>query len=466
MKVKIAIITVIFWAFTCAGPKKDLPFDPAEFRLPNTFSQESSLVSYQKWAPYTGAWSYRSLKTSIHLILTPRSSRKIEEPGSLSGFILDGKYEGAMIFRKHTSPASGKLFRADKNLSPLNVELEINPASKKRLKFSVYVGGDKKDYILKFNRKINNKHITNINVLAHKGIGFEKHGNTKKSFRHSWFFGASGIELDVVIPRGKRNRPLLNQMRVYHPVRLRATEKLDRIDKEGKYMSINDFFSRINQYGVSFFYIDPKVSWLDDGARRRALNRIISLSKKAMEQNPALLITIGSPNDETGAYLARKRWDLPGKRRKHSRKPTVGLAWIAEWYRCYFPLPRSFFSIPIDKGKTSDERVMTDLKMAISKSIGIRKRAPYIISLAYYHIPDNDGGMVDCLCPDIDSDEEKEMSKLPQAMIFWNIDTKKGLKTVLKAAKRMGRSIENPNNISIMSNYPHKLIYWLATMKK
>ena len=456
---QIALIVIIFSMHLCADAEKKLPFNPAEFQLPNTYlSGKANPELYQKWAPYIGIWRTATSDNEFYLALAPRLAREGEEPG-LAGFIVEGEHKGALEFKNPEQP--GRLIREKESLTPLEVKLEATSVpSGKGLVLNIQGASP---VTMKYWRPINDEYLTRINVVAHKGLGFHDLGNVRVSFDFSRTFGASGIELDITVPLDKDDKPLVNKLLVFHPVRLRASEPLTEIP--GKYMPIEEFFKKINTYGVSFFYIDPKVSWLEDGDRRRVLEQIIRFSNEAIKQYPHLTISIGSPNDPTAEYLDRRNWDLPGKRTTNAKEPIAGLSWIAEWYECYFPLPRSFFGIPIDHGRTTGDRVMTDLKLAMSEHSGIRQRAPYIISIAFFNIPGNDGGVVDCLCPDIGAGTEKELGKLPQALILWNINTKSDFDTAIITAKRMGRSINNANNISFMSDYPHRVAFWLASYK-
>jgi len=424
--------------------------------LPTTYAnRKNDKEIFAKWKSYVGRWVARdeSGEEIISVVLTPRLPRpgKDASHGTLAGFIPEGQYEGVLLFERLADETNrdkevfieGDLYKADKNLTRSEAKLLFTPAHqkpgnelrKKRLTLHIKEKGIQTEYSLDWVNDIDDAALSTVCIIAHRGLGFAGLDNTLKALRHAWIFGASGIEFDVTVPYTSNDEqsrfPLTNRLVVYHPPLLNQTSDIDRIPETfspAKYV-----FGELENYWVPLVYVDPKVKWLSTDSLEEALKNIIGFANEALRRTSSLMITIGAPDDITAKFLSGIEPSISSPYFSAAQ-----LSWTLEW-------------------------------TGVNKAADIFARAnkpPSTLSFNLIEIRgSNKWPLMEWLFKDIRKEEEKEISKKSQALIFWTAndnDHFRGSVNAAKHLKRIGNS-GKPGETGIMTDYPHRLAYWLAT---
>ena len=424
--------------------------------LPTTYAnRKNDKEIFAKWKSYIGRWTSRDEpgEEVISVALTPRLPRPGKDlpHGTLVGFIPGGEYEGVLFFEDPPNDTNGDkgvfikgdLYKADKNLTRLEAKLLSTPAGqkprnelgKKRLILQIKEKGIQKGYSLEWVNNIDDTALSSVCIIGHRGLGFAGLDNTLKALRHAWIFGASGIEFDITVPytsNGEQSRlPLTNRLVVYHPPFVNQTRHIDRIPQ--RFLPAEHVFEELEEYGVPFIYVDPKVKWLSTDSLEEALKNIIRFANRTLVRTSSLMITIAAPDDNTAKFLSRIE-AFPSS----PYFAPVQLSWTLEW---------------------------TEVK----KPADILARAKKSPSTLSFNLTGIGGSIkwpvIEWLFRDIREKDEKEINKNSQSRIFWTAndnDHFRGSVDAAKHAKRMGRPGE-PGEIGIMTDYPHRLAYWLAT---
>lgn len=428
-------------------------------RLPTTYAdRENNTVIFAEWKEYIGRWagSDESRAEIIAVAFVARLPRpgKDAPHGTLMGFIPQGTYEGVLVFQGQTAHSdenrgggiAGYLLRADTNLTRLDAKLTKpvpqTPSQEprtRRLILQIREENGEKEFVLEWAGDIDDRALSGVCIIAHRGLGFAGLGNRPEALRYAWYFGASGIEFDITVPYAYTPMsngnpfpvPLTDRLTVYHPPMIDQTADIERIPR--RFLPAKDVFEELEQYGVPFIYVDPKVKWLSPGDLKDVLRSIISLAHERLERTSSMVITIAAPDDNTAKFLGGEE-----ALRSSPHFATGQLSWTLEWTETGGP----------KEILTHTQEAPSVLSFNLIKVGGSRKWPA--VKWAFPGIPETD---------------EKDMKERSQILIFWtanNYHHFRGSLDAAKGPKRMGRP-GKPGEIGIMTDYPHRLAYWLAT---
>lgn len=438
------------------SPKQTTPREKqSPLRLPTTYANHmDDKEIFAAWGSYVGQWISRdkSGEEIISIVLIPRLPRpgKDKSHGTLAGFIPKGEFEGALFFQglsdKGRRNITGHLYTADRNLTRLEARLLLHHrqkpgtrGGKKRLILQIKRKRKRKEYLLEWVRGVHDTALSKICIIGHRGLGFSGLDNTPKGLRYAWYFGASGIEFDVMVPyrysymtNGEPSRiPMTNRLMVYHPPVFNQTFDVDLIPEV--FSPAKNVFKELKNYWVPFVYVDPKLKWLSTDNVRQTLGKISRLASTALNRNSSLNVTIAAPIDRAARFLSRREGFQSSPDLEKAQ-----LSWTLEWTE-------------VDKAKHILARA---------------KKSPSTLS---FNLTQIDGSLkwslVEWLFRDVSTQDEKDISRRSQILIFWTANDDDHFRGSLCAAtdpKRMGRPGE-PGEIGIMTDYPHRLAYWLAT---
>lgn len=430
-------------------------------RLPTTYAdRKNNTPIFDLWKKYVGRWVSHddSGKEVIVVAFVPRLPRpgKDAPHGILMGFIPKGKYEGVLLFQRSTGHTDGnatgviegKLLKADRNLTRLKAQLMtpgLHPHDQapdtRWLMLRIHEDNRQKEFLLQWASDIDESVLSDISIIAHRGLGFGGLDNRREALRHTWYFGASGIEFDITVPfrytntsNGRAHRlPLASGLLVYHPPLINQTRDVDRIP--AGFLSVKQVFDDLDNYGVPFIYVDPKVRWLPEDIRRGVLEDIITFAHEALDRNDNLTITIAAPDENTAEFLSDAKQLQLCPYFIANR-----LSWTLEWTEV--TEARNFL------------RRGTNAPFALSFNlVGIRRGFKWpLIKWVFRNIPEN---------------EEKEIANKKQPLIFWTANSDDHFTGSVEAARQPNRmgGLGESREIAIMTDYPHRLAYWLATSR-
>lgn len=425
-------------------------------RLPTTFANRNNNKKiFAAWSNFAGRWISRdhSGEEIISVVLTSRLPRlqKDKPHGTLAGFIPRGEFEGALFFQSPPAEAyrnvTGTLYKADRNLTRFEAKLlpvrRRHKSGRRRYKrcliLTIKRKRTRKEYLLEWVCGVYDSALTNICIIGHRGLGFSGLDNTPKGLRHAWYFGASGIEFDITVPheysylsnREHPRTPLTNRLVVYHPSLFNQTSDVDMIPKV--FPPAKNIFKELKNYWVRFVYIDPKVNWLSTDDLKETLRTIGRFARETLTRNSNLIVTIAAPVDRAARFLSKREVF-----QSSHLFETARLSWTLEWTE-------------VDKARDIFARA---------------KRPPSALS---FNLAEIEGSirwrLIEWFFKDVSRKDEKGIRKKSQILIFWTANDGDHFRGSLFAArdpKRMGRSGE-PGEIGIMTDYPHRLAYWLAT---
>lgn len=417
---------------------------------------------FAKWKNYIGVWDSRdrSGQYMFSVVVIPRLPRPgVDAPdGTLAGFIPAGEYEGILFFESpdHNTQfqeaivITGELIKADADLTRLEAKLLIpfphhktrSVPNKRYLILQLKHTHIRKEYLLEWINDIDDEALSLVSIIGHRGLGFAGLDNTPTALRHAWYFGASGIEFDITVPYeyyyfgdGQYVRlPLTSKLVVFHPPFVYKTRAVHQIPKG--FLAAEKVFHEMDNLWVQFIYVDPKVKWLSGEIRREVLNTITVLANETLNRNNRLKITIAAPDDDTATFLSNPESYISSSHREPSR-----LSWTLEW---------------------------TEVSQVRHLFVD-GKKAPFALSFNLMGIRDGSKWpLIEWIFEDIPQNEEKEIAQKNQPLIFWTANTDEQFTAAVNAAKqpnRMKRSGE-PGEIGIMTDYPHRLAFWLATSEK
>jgi hypothetical protein len=209
-----------------------------------------------------------------------------------------------------------------------------------------------------------------------------------------------------------------------------VTESLDVIGPG--FESPERVFSKLMSYSVPFFYVDPKLGWIDGSdAVVPALERILSAMAIGAADSTRPTIAIAAPDASVARILARDP-SAPKINTDHT-----DLGWILEWTEVGEP-----HGI-LDACVREPMAFSFDL-LRINGS----KRWPWI----------------DPFIKNLPGHSEQHIARLSQPLIFWTANAPEHFAGVLRCAtdaERMARPTEE-GTIGIMTDHPHRLAAWLA----
>jgi hypothetical protein len=377
-------------------------------RFSTTFAKRSG-KHFSKWKNLEGVWNARDKfgNPSFSVVLAPRVPRKDESEGLLSGFVREGELEGVFWFRG----GSGFHIKADDALSRTGARIRIRESGP-------FLSVGRKSYRLLRKRKINDDMLSRIMIFGHRGLGFEGLDNSLEAMENAWFFGASGLEIDITVPyriENQRREPQLDRMKVFHPRGMKSTESIHHIP--ARMLKLDEFFARLPSFGMESVYIDPKVGWLGKPDVRKVFHGIMQRMKEFEGY-----LSIGAPVDKAAEVLSG------GK-----------APWTLEWTEV--KNPGRFFKA---SGKRPD--ALSFSLLSISGSI----KWP----------------VIEWFFKDVGEEEERMIRRMKRPLVFWTANDPDHFTGSLNAAfdndrfRRKGETGE----IAIMTDYPHRLAYWLACL--
>lgn len=406
-------------------------------RVPTTFADAEEIVAL--WSAFVGLWK----SDEATLVLVPRRPRiaKLEPRGTLSGFIAEGSLEGVLIaewpadrFEPVTGTLRALFYAANAELTPRHALLTLDIGAKRLLlTIDADATNPAKAVTFEYRGEPNIKELCTVPIIGHRGLGFAGLDNRPSAIEHSWLFGSSGIEMDIVVPFkeegslvDRRRVPLIDAMTVYHPLGRSETELLEDIDP--RHHRIEPVLAKWREYGVRFLYLDAKFGWLDPETRQTAIEKLRALAYQVTrvgsdEIKPPHL-SIAAVEEGSAKYLGNCEAD-------------DCLSWTLEWTEVEKPRKRLLECTTPPAGLSFD-----------LNRISGSKKFPFL----------------DPLMSNLTSEEEREIGHLRQMLVFWTANDADHFAGALNAAtdpKRMGRAKER-GEIAIMTDYPHRLASWVA----
>lgn len=394
------------------------------FPLPSTFNTDAPGASA---APYVGAWT----DGRTRLALVPR--RCVSKAVScLYGTIPDGAREGALLFElADRSPATGVLVRATEALDRTEVTLHLrDPATLQVLSN----GGS---VTLRRAGGVDIDALAAVPIIAHRAmsLGVWSLANSARAIEYAWLFGASGVEIDIVVPytvERRARRPLPLELRVHHPPVARAElTGFDSSPLAELHAALRPAtaLSLAARHHVPLVYIDPKLRWIqrNDAAMRQALGELVRLAQDATDRDRALHVVIGAETNRAADLLAARTWP--------ASSPRVG--WAQEFTR-----------------GTAVDRALNHARAA-------PEHRSAALSLNLLAVRGGRTGLLGWFVPNLDR-HEPALSRLEQPLIFWTADSDAQFEGALEAARRLGAG-DPRRPFALMTPRPHRLAYYLAT---
>jgi len=350
------------------------------------------------------------------------------------GAIPDGPLEGALLLSVTPAGAggvlTGSLVRATDGLERENATARLMATG-----MQLVLGGRS----LQFRRSgaIDAQALADIPIIAHRGmsLGSASLGNSARGIEHAWLFGASGVELDVVVPysgNDRARRPLVSELRVHHPPVVRAEitgfDSSSLAEVQGA-LRPRAALSLASLHHLPFVYIDPKLRWVqrNDGVMRETLRELTAAAREAADRDPALHVLIGAETNRAAELLAESGWPVS--------QPRFG--WAQE----------------LTRG--------TDLEGAMRRAGLAPDRRSAALSLNLLAVRGGNGGLLGWFLRDLDRFESR-IAALEQPLIFWTAASESQFAGALSARSRLGRN--NPRRVAaIMTPRPHRLAYFLAS---
>jgi hypothetical protein len=410
-------------------------------RVPITFAHpEISPRILEAWSGFTGLW--KSADGGIDLTLVPRVPRpgRSEPNGVLSGFIPEGSLEGVLVFEIEPpigSSIHGAFYGATTDLVRRAARITLD-AARSSLMLTIDADAIHPAQSSELSRvgEPSFDDLAVIAIIGHRGLGFGGLDNRPVTIPHAWYFGASGLEVDVIVPCkdvgtivDTRREPLIDAMTIYHPTGRAETEPLEDIDP--RFHRLEPMLGAWRESGISFLYLDAKLGWLEEEARRTALDKLRACAVAALrgivDRTPRPQITIAAVDSSSAAILG-------------ACAEEACLSWTLEWTELEMPkepllaarTPPCGFSFDLNRIRGSGKWPLLDLLMA-----------------------------------NLTVEEEREIGRFDQALIFWTANDPDHFAGALHAATHPGRMARRrePGEIAILTDYPHRLASWLASKK-
>ena len=398
------------------------PTPPSAFTLPSTFNLPAAA---DPLAAFAGAWT----DGRVRLVLVPRPCGRSEQ--CVFGAIPDGPFEGALQLTPG-APAraelSGVLVRAVAALTREPVSAMLAPEG-----LHIAIGG--RQLRLRRSRHIDAEALVDVSIVAHRGLSLEHSSldNTAEGIQLARTFGASAIEIDVVVPHedadGSR-RPLTSELRVHHPPVVRA--ELTGFDSS-PLRDVRDALTPraalalASAHHLPLVYLDAKLRWLqqNEPAMRQVLRDLQAIAREAAQRDPALHVLIGAETNRASELLAEDRW--PASQR---------VGWAQE----------------LTRG--------TDVESALRRAVAAPDRRSAALAVNLLAVRGGGGGVLGWFLRDLDQFEGR-ISALEQPLIFWTAASQDQFEGALRARMRMRG--KRGQRVAIMTPWAHRLAYFLAS---
>lgn len=386
--------------------------------FPSTFSDQSAKPEAD---PFIGHWR----SGNDELVLVPRASRG--GATGLFGSIPTGPLEGAVWLSRvdggewqgiHVSARSGT--RLDASLSRETNSQSINVAIGSVTRAFAYAG------------RANLAWLSEVAIYGHRagGLGKPERENTLSAIADCWLLGCSGVEVDVTVPFTSGRRPVPSELRVHHPAEWRAELMgFDSTDQArlSSAPRLPDALRVAADAGLAGVYVDVKLKWLMARHRDAAAAAVNAILQDAAA-TPQLVITIGAETSNPGQAA-----DMLAAARDARRFPDH-----ARW------------ALEITRG--------TDFKAAAARVQG-RAGAPDALSWNLLALSGGGGGWLRWFVRTVPNDVEAALGTAGLQMMLWTADADQfdAALVVLQRLRRPG------SPAAIMTAYPHRLAFFLAT---
>lgn len=275
--------------------------------------------------------------------------------------------------------------------------------------------------------------LARIAIYGHRGasLGRRDRENSLAAIRASWLLGCSGVEIDVTVPRGSDRSPLTSNLRVHHPSEWRAEITGYDSTDESAIASSPTLASALQtavDVGLSGVYLDAKLKWLmaehRDAARAAAVAMLASASAV-----PAIRVLIGAetsgPGEAADMFAALRR---AGAFTQHT-------GWALE----------------ITRG--------TSLDGAVARLQG-GLDLPDAVSWNLLRIDGGGGGFLRWFVRTVPPEIETALARRGLPFILWTADHSH-FDAALGVWSRLQRGA---SPAAIMTAYPHRLIFTMATL--
>lgn len=383
--------------------------------FPNTFA----LIAGTDGEAFHGRW--RSLGHELILIARADRAGRI----GLFGAIPDGRHEGALwLSRLAGNQWSGTHLSA---ISRRRVPALAARSTAGRL--TLDIAGSS----IVFDRAgpVNADMIRSVSIYGHRagGLGQQAYANTLAAIADSWLLGSSGVEIDVTVPFTSGRQPLPGDLRVHHPSEWRSeilrfdSTEASRLARAPRLSAALHAATASSLAGV---YVDAKLKWLVRDRRDAAAAAIANILRESAA-TPELSVVIGAETSGPGEAADM----LADARRSH-------------------PFPAHVrWALEITRG--------TDVSASLARVVG--PAGPDALSWNLLALSGGGGGALRWFVRTVPDDVERALVARGLPYVLWTAasDQFDAAVSVLSRLRRNGAEA------AIMTPYPHRLAFYLAT---
>ena len=394
--------------------------------------------------PFLGVWTQGD--GNLKLMLAPRTATVGGGDRShVFGTVPEGQHEGVFeLSRRDNVDALGRLLLYGRHvaaqsrlaerptivvaLNPGEIELQIEGTPPQRLSRVADV----------------NKALLDVAIIGHRGLSLGQPAlmNSHMAFERAFQFGCSGVEFDVVVPfesTSSGRLPRASSLRVMHPPEIWSEisnfDSVSTNDAKGA-PTVDQVLDKVGQAGLTIVYIDPKLRWLfpaNTAASTDALSRLWAIGQSFVDRYPNSTVMIAAEKigpGETADIL---------KSLVAADEPDARVTWTPEFTR------------------GSDE----PRYRAYASGAG-GGNAPGVLSWSLLRLKGAGQGALGWLLTDLTEADEEFYRGLAQPFVFWTAVSDAQFDAAMAAARRLDGVA--PRNIAIITPYPHRLAYFLATV--
>lgn len=361
------------------------------------------------------------------LILVPRA----DPAGAVGvfGAIASGPREGALWLSRF----AGGEWHGTHIAVPTGVRTDVRLA-RARADQSITVTQAGAVRVFELAGPLNRALLSDIAIYGHRaaGLGRPARENTLSAIGDSWLLGCSGVELDVTVPFIAGTRPAPSDLRVHHPAEWRAeltgfdsTERSRLASKP----RLSDALSAAAAAGLAGVYLDPKLKWLMPHHRDAAADAVSTMLQDAAA-TPQLSIVIGAETSGPGESA-----DLLAAAREARRFP-AHVGWALE----------------ITRG--------TDFRTAAGR-VNAASSSPDALSWNLLALSGGGGGVLRWFVRTVPDRLEVTLASAGLPLVLWTASPDQ-FEAALTGMRRLRR---NGGRAAIMTAYPHRLAFFLATRR-